>query len=125
MTDVAFDSADKTYISDSYINSRIAKVDKYGNWLKSWGERGNGPGQFSTPHALAVDAKDNVYVADRGNHRIQVFDGEGNFLRQMTIDVPVPADAKPAISRARRSLLEALLCRAHLGRSASRQDQIK
>ena len=72
-------------------------MDKYGNWLKSWGERGNGPGQFSTPHALAVDAKDNVYVADRGNHRIQVFDGEGNFLRQMTIDVPVPADDKPAI----------------------------
>src|SRR6516162_2686469 len=92
VTDVAFDSADKTYI-----NSRIAKVDKYGNWLKSWGERGNGPGQFSTPHALAVDAKDNVYVADRGNHRIQVLDGEGNFLRQMTIDVPVTADAKPAI----------------------------
>ena len=61
------------------------------------GRRGNGPGQFSTPHAIAVDAKDNVYVADRGNHRIQVFDGEGNFLRQMTIDVPVPANAKPAI----------------------------
>ena len=78
VTDVAFDSADKTYISDGYINSRIAKVDKYGNWLKSWGERGNGPGQFSTPHALAVDAKDNVYVADRGNHRIQVSDREGN-----------------------------------------------
>ena len=58
VTDIAFDSADNTYISDGYINSRIAKVDKDGNWLKSWGERGNGPGQFATPHAIAVDAKD-------------------------------------------------------------------
>jgi DNA-binding beta-propeller fold protein YncE len=97
VTDVAFDSADNTYISDGYINSRVAKVDKDGNWLKSWGERGNGPGQFNTPHAIAVDAKDNVYVADRGNHRIQVFDTNGNFVRQMTIDVPVPGNAKPAI----------------------------
>jgi len=90
VTDIAFDAADNTYISDGYINSRIAKVDKNGNWLKSWGEPGNGPGQFKTPHAIAVDAKGNVYVADRGNHRIQVFDGEGNFQRQIVIDVPVP-----------------------------------
>ena len=97
VTDVAFDSADDAYISDGYINSRIAKIDKNGTWLKSWGERGNGPSQFVTPHAIAVDGKDNVYVADRGNHRIQVFDSDGNFLRQMTIDVPVPPDANPAI----------------------------
>jgi DNA-binding beta-propeller fold protein YncE len=84
-------------LSDGYINSRVAKVDKDGNWIKSWGERGKGPGQFNTPHAIAVDAKDNIYVADRGNHRIQVFDTEGNFLRQMVIDVPVPPNAKPAI----------------------------
>src|SRR5271163_1909485 len=97
VTDVAFDPADNTFISDGYINSRIAKVDKDGNWIKSWGDRGSGPGQFRTPHSIATDAKGNVYVADRGNHRIQVFDGDGNFLRQMVIDVPVPADAKPAI----------------------------
>jgi DNA-binding beta-propeller fold protein YncE len=97
VTDIAFDRADNTYISDGYINSRVAKVDKDGNWIKSWGERGKGPGQFNTPHAIAVDAKDNIYVADRGNHRIQVFDTEGNFLRQMVIDVPVPPNAKPAI----------------------------
>ena len=97
VTDVAFDAADNTFISDGYINSRVAKVDKDGNWLKSWGERGNGPGQFNTPHSIAVDAKGNVYVSDRGNHRIQVFDGEGNFLRQIVIDVPVPPGAKPAI----------------------------
>ena len=94
VTDVAWDTAGNAYISDGYINSRVAKVDKDGNWLKSWGERGNGPGQFHTPHSIAVDANGNVYVADRSNRRIQVFDGEGNFLRQFTIDVPVPPDAR-------------------------------
>jgi DNA-binding beta-propeller fold protein YncE len=75
----------------------VAKVDKEGNWLMSWGEPGAGPGQFSTPHSIAVDAHDNIYVADRGNRRIQVFDTSGKFLRQFTIDMPAPADARPAI----------------------------
>jgi DNA-binding beta-propeller fold protein YncE len=97
VTDVAWDSLGNTYISDGYINSRVAKVDKDGNWLKSWGEPGDKPGQFNTPHSLAVDAQGNVYVADRGNRRIQVFDAEGNFLRQITIDVPVDPNARPAI----------------------------
>ena len=97
VTDVAWDAAGNTYISDGYINSRVAKVDRDGNWLKSWGDRGSEPGQFRTPHSIAVDAKGQVYVADRGNRRIQVFDGEGKFLRQFTIDVPVPADARAAI----------------------------
>jgi len=97
VTDVAWDAAGNAYISDGYINSRVAKVDKDGNWLMSWGEPGNGPGQFNTPHSSAVDANGNVYVADRGNRRIQVFDGDGKFLRQITIDVPAPADARPAI----------------------------
>src|SRR5947207_1261005 len=89
VTDMAWDAAGNTYISDGYINSRIAKVDKNGNWLKSWGEPGDQPGQFNTPHSIAVDADENIYVADRGNRRIQVFDGEGKFLRQIVIDVPV------------------------------------
>lgn len=97
VTDVAWDKAGNTYISDGYINSRVAKVDRDGNWVKSWGDRGTGPGQFHTPHSIAVDANDNVYVADRSNRRIQVFDTEGTFLRQFTIDVPVPPDARPAI----------------------------
>ena len=92
-TDVAFDSKDNAYISDGYINSRVAKIDKNGFWVKSWGDRGSGPGQFSTAHGIGVDAQDNVYVADRSNRRIQVFDSNGTFLRQMTIDVPVPPDA--------------------------------
>lgn len=97
VTDVAWDSAGNSYISDGYINSRVAKFDKDGDWIKSWGEPGNGPSQFSTPHSIAVDAQDHVYVADRGNRRIQVFDANGEFLRQIVIDVPVDPGARPAI----------------------------
>src|SRR5881275_838803 len=97
VTDVAWDAAGNAYISDGYVNSRIAKVDKEGNWLKSWGEPGDQPGHFNTPHSIAVDAHDNIYVADRGNRRIQVFDTDGKFLRQFTIDVPADPDARPAI----------------------------
>ena len=97
VTDMAWDKAGNTYISDGYINSRIAKVDKNGNWIKSWGEPGDQPGQFSTPHSIAVDAEDHVYVADRGNRRIQVFDSEGKFLRKINIDVPFDPNARPAI----------------------------
>src|ERR1700716_1251303 len=97
VTDVTWDPAGNTYISDGYINSRVAKVDSNGNWLKSWGERGNKPGEFHTPHSIAADAKGNIYVADRGNRRIQVFDGEGAFQREFTIDVPYDAKARPAI----------------------------
>ncbi len=97
VTDMAWDAAGNTYISDGYINSRVAKIDKSGNWLKSWGEPGDQPGQFSTPHSIAVDAEGNVYVADRGNRRIQVFDGDGKFLRQIVIDVPFDPSARPAI----------------------------
>src|SRR5438874_1933389 len=66
VTDVAWDSAGNTYISDGYINSRVAKVDKDGNWLKSWGETGNKQGQFDIPHSIAVDAQDIIYLTDRG-----------------------------------------------------------
>ena len=97
VTDVTFDAAGNTYISDGYINSRIAKADKDGKWLKSWGEPGNKPGQLNVPHSIAADAQGNIYVADRGNRRIQVFDGEGKLLREIRIDVPFPADARPAI----------------------------
>ena len=97
VTDVTWDSAGNTYISDGYINSRVAKVDKDGNWIKSWGEPGNQPGQLNTPHSIASDAQNNIYVADRGNGRIQVFDTEGKFLRQIHIDVPFFPDTRPVI----------------------------
>ena len=96
-TDVAFNPAGDIFISDGYINSRIAKADREGNWIKSWGNRGKNPGEFNTPHNIAADSQGRIYVADRGNRRIQVFDSEGNFLRMITIDVPFDENARPAI----------------------------
>ena len=90
-TDVTWDPAGNTYISDGYVNSRVAKFDKNGDWVKQWGTPGKNQGEFNTPHSIAADAKGNIYVADRGNRRIQVFDPDGNFLREFTIDVPVPS----------------------------------
>src|SRR5215831_17392626 len=88
VTDMAWDAAGNTYISDGYINSRVAKVDKNGDWVKSWGEPGSGPGQFRLPHSIAIDRNDNIYVGDRSNHRVQVFDTEGKFLRMFSVDIP-------------------------------------
>ena len=94
-TDVAWDAGGNIYISDGYVNSRVAKYDRNGDWVKSWGDKGTAPGQFRLPHAIAVDKDDNIYVGDRSNRRIQVFDTEGKFLRMFTIDVPPPAGTKP------------------------------
>jgi 6-bladed beta-propeller len=95
-TDVAWDSQGNIYISDGYINSRVAKYSKDGDWVKSWGEPGTGPGQFRTVHAIAIDRNDNVYVGDRSNHRVQVFDTDGKFLRMFSVDVP-PAPGTKAV----------------------------
>ena len=98
VTDMTWDLEGNTFISDGYINSRVAKVDKNGKWLMSFGTPGSGPGQFNTPHSIAADAKGNIYVADRGNGRIQVFDGNGTFEREIKIKVPFDYDkATPAI----------------------------
>jgi hypothetical protein len=95
VTDVAFGPQGEIYISDGYINSRVAKFTKNGDWVKSWGERGTGTGEFNTPHTIAADAKGNIYVGDRGNRRIQVFDPDGKHLRTITIDVPWDANTRP------------------------------
>jgi hypothetical protein len=71
-TDVAWDAQDNIYISDGYGNSRFVKIAKDGTWVKAVGTHGSGPNQFSTPHGIASDGQ-NVYVADRGNSRIQVY----------------------------------------------------
>ncbi len=94
-TDVTWDPEGNIFISDGYINSRVAKYDKNGDWVKSWGEPGKGESQFDTPHSIAADAQGNIYVADRGNVRVQVFDHDGKFLRYITANVPAPADAQP------------------------------
>jgi NHL repeat len=83
-TDVAWDAAGNIFVADGYGNARIAKMDKNGKFLKSWGTKGSDPGQFNTPHSLATDSQGNLYVADLGNQRIQVFDNEGNVKSQIT-----------------------------------------
>lgn len=86
-TDIAWDSQGNSYITDGYVNSRVAKYDKNGDWVKSWGEPGTGPGQFHLPHAIVIDKDDNVYVGDRTNQRVQVFDTNGTYLREWKITV--------------------------------------
>ncbi|MEP6620875.1 MAG: peptidyl-alpha-hydroxyglycine alpha-amidating lyase family protein [bacterium] len=87
-TDVTWDKDGNVYIADGYNNSRVVKTDKNGRWVKTWGDRGTDPGQFNILHSIASDAQGNIYVGDRTNRRIQVFDTDGKFLRQFTIDVP-------------------------------------
>ena len=87
-TDIAWDLNGNIFVADGYNNSRVVKIDKNGRWVKTWGDRGKGESQFNILHSIANDAKGNIYVADRTNRRIQVFDPEGTFLRQFTIDVP-------------------------------------
>jgi hypothetical protein len=64
-------------------NNRILKFTKDGKLIKSWGKLGTGPGEFDQPHALAFDSKGRLFVGDRNNNRIQIFDQDGNFLAQM------------------------------------------
>jgi outer membrane protein assembly factor BamB len=77
-TKVATSKSGDIFVSDGYGNARVHRFSAEGKLIKSWGEPGTGPGQFNLPHGIAVDENDNVYVADRENERIQVFDVEGN-----------------------------------------------
>ncbi len=81
--DVAWDAAGNIYVADGYGNARVAKYDADGRWIRNWGSRGSDPGQFDGVRGIAVDARGLVYVADHGNRRIQVFDADGNFQRQI------------------------------------------
>ena len=75
------------FVADGYggdTNARIVKFTKDGKFIKTWGKKGTGPGEFDAPHALAFDSKGRLFVADRGNNRIQIFDQDGAFLEQWT-----------------------------------------
>jgi NHL repeat len=89
--DVAWDATGNIYVADGVgNNARVAKFDKNGKFVRSWGSRGTASGQFNMVHGIAVDAQGNVYVADSGNRRIQVFDGDGTFKTQF-VNVGVPS----------------------------------
>lgn len=81
-TDVAVAPSGEVYVSDGYGNSRVVKFSKEGKFLKEWGKKGKGPGEFHLPHSICLDARGRVCVGDRENNRVQVFDADGRFLAQ-------------------------------------------
>jgi DNA-binding beta-propeller fold protein YncE len=83
-TDVAFGPNGEILVADGYGNSRIVKFDGQGQFIKAWGKKGNGPGEFNLPHTIVVDPRGRVIVGDRDNMRIQLFDLDGNYLAQWT-----------------------------------------
>jgi DNA-binding beta-propeller fold protein YncE len=91
-TDVAVASDGSFYVSDGYGNSRVIKFDSGGKFLNEWGKKGREAGQFDLPHGIALDRSGRVFVVDRGNARIQVFDGKGNYLAQWNGPFVSPQD---------------------------------
>lgn len=82
-TDIAFaPDMRHFFVSDGYGNSRVVKFTIEGKYVSDWGKKGTKPGEFNTPHSIAIDSKGIVYVSDRENNRIQIFDANGKFLRQ-------------------------------------------
>jgi DNA-binding beta-propeller fold protein YncE len=80
--DIALGENGTFFIADGYGNSRVVKFDKDGKFLLAWGKKGKGEGEFNLPHAVRIDSKGLVYVGDRENDRVQVFDQNGRFIRQ-------------------------------------------
>lgn len=113
------------FISDGYGNSRVAKLNKNGDWVKSWGSHGTADGQFRTPHCLQVDRQGNVYVADRGNGRIQVFDSDGNYKKTIWLNAAYDKQRHPALGNIPRNAPNAsapwALCITTTGPAALRE----
>jgi DNA-binding beta-propeller fold protein YncE len=83
-TDIAFAANGDLYVTDGYGGARVVKFSREGKYLLEWGKRGTGPGEFGLPHNVVVDTQGQVYVTDRDNQRIQIFDANGKFLREWT-----------------------------------------
>jgi len=103
-TDIGWDAQDNIYVSEGYVNNRIAKFNKNGDWVKTWGQYGEGgehanlnPGNFRNVHTMQVDRQGNIYAGDRGNRRIHVFTGDGQFLRFLHMNVPYDKSRHPAL----------------------------
>jgi len=85
MADVAIETNGDILIADGEgPNTRVARFSRHGKFIQSWGGKGTGPGQFNVPHSIALDSRGRIYVADRSNNRIQIFDPAGRFLTQWT-----------------------------------------
>ena len=80
--DLAFASNGDIYVADGYGNNRVVHLDKNGKFIRAWGKLGTGQGEFSLPHSIAVDSQDRVYVGERNNARIQIFDRNGKHLAE-------------------------------------------
>ena len=84
--DVAIAQNGDIFVADGHIAdvpvNRIMKFSKDGKFIKAWGRRGSGPGEFDTPHSIAIDSRGRIFVADRSNSRVQIFDQDGKFLDQ-------------------------------------------
>jgi sugar lactone lactonase YvrE len=93
-TDVAIAPSGEFFVSDGYGNARVVRFSKEGKYLKEWGKKGTAQGDFNLPHGICLDTQGRVYVADRLNYRIQVFDSEGQFLAEWRDErVPFNPDA--------------------------------
>lgn len=91
-TNLVPSSTGELYITDGYGNARVHRYSADGEFVSSWGESGQGEGEFFLPHGIGIDADDRLYVADRENNRIQIFSRDGEFLDQWT-DVVRPCQA--------------------------------
>ena len=99
-TDIAVADDGSFYVSDGYGNSRVVKFSSTGKYIKAWGTYGNKAGEFIIPHGIAIDKNNTIYVADRQNNRIQLFDTSGNFIKELKNDVHVEQLPSIAIDKA-------------------------
>jgi streptogramin lyase len=84
-TDVVVAGNGDIFVTDGHVansKGRVVKFSKAGTFIKEWGKTGSGPGEFNVPHSIAMDSRGRLFVADRSNNRIQIFDQEGRFLDQ-------------------------------------------
>ena len=87
-TDTVVGPDGSVFVTDGYGNSRVAKFSSDGHLVKYWGRRGTGQSEFNTPHSIVIDKNANLYVADRQNNRIQIFDTDGNFKNEWWLSGP-------------------------------------
>ena len=101
-TDIAVARDGSFYVSDGYGNSRIIQFSSTGKYIREWGAFGKKQGEFNIPHGITIDHNHMIYVADRQNNRVQVFDSSGHFIKELNNDVLVDQLPSMAIDNAGR-----------------------